>query len=111
MSFILHCFQDYFSPFLETIRITLGSDRFTETTEDNFKLLYQFVQEEMCKHIEDDDQVEVIDNVTEESKVVADTEVEVNQSMVVADTEVEVNESVVVADTDIEINLCSEDAT
>ena len=38
---------------METIKLTLGSDRFTEATEDNFKLLFQFVQEEMDKHLPD----------------------------------------------------------
>lgn len=46
-------------PFVETIKLTLGSDRFTEATEDNFKLLYQFIQDEMNKHLPD---VEVISN-------------------------------------------------
>lgn len=54
-------------PFIDIIKQTLGPDRFTETTEDNFKLLYQFVQDEMGKLIEDD-----------ESGEVKDTQVEVN---------------------------------
>lgn len=45
--------KDMESPFIETIRIYLGSDRFTETTEGNFKLLYQFIQEEMGKYLEE----------------------------------------------------------
>lgn len=61
-------FQDYKGPFIDIIRQTLGTDRFTETTEENYKLLYQFIQEEMGKYIEDDD----------EPEEVADTQVEVN---------------------------------
>lgn len=59
--------QDYEEPFIGIIKQTLGSDRFTETTEDNFKILYQFIREEMGKLIEED-----------ESEEVTDTQVEVN---------------------------------
>ncbi|KAL3874472.1 hypothetical protein ACJMK2_037481 [Sinanodonta woodiana] len=41
--------QDMRGPFMETLKITLGSDRFTEATEENFKLLYDFVQSELLK--------------------------------------------------------------
>lgn len=62
------CFlQDYQEPFIYIIRQTLGTDRFTETTQDNYKLLYQFIEEEMGKYMDDDEPEEV-----------ADTQVEVN---------------------------------
>ena len=53
--------QDYQTPFIDIIRQTLGPDRFVEATEDNYKLLYQFVREEMGKLIEADESEEVTD--------------------------------------------------
>ena len=38
-------------PFIETIKFNLGSDRFTEATEDNYTLLYKFVEEELGKYL------------------------------------------------------------
>ncbi|WAR18270.1 hypothetical protein MAR_000108 [Mya arenaria] len=55
--------EDYREPFITTIRITLGSDRFTETTEENFKLLFGFVQQEMTKYLEEDEPI-AIDETT-----------------------------------------------
>ncbi|KAK3596003.1 hypothetical protein CHS0354_032521 [Potamilus streckersoni] len=43
--------QDMRGPFMETLKTTLGSDRFTEATEENFKLLYDFVQSELLKSL------------------------------------------------------------
>ena len=59
-------------PFVETIKLTLGSDRFTEATEDNYKLLYQFVQDEIGKHLPDLPEVEVSSNKVEETTIVKD---------------------------------------
>lgn len=53
-------------PFVETIKLTLGTERFTEATEDNFKFLYQFVHDEIGKHLTE---VEVNCNVESESEV------------------------------------------
>ena len=38
-------------PFIETIKFNLGSDRFTEATEDNYTLLYKFVEDEIGKYL------------------------------------------------------------
>ena len=38
-------------PFIETIKFNLGSDRFTEATEDNYILLYKFVEDEIGKYL------------------------------------------------------------
>lgn len=65
--FTQEMFKDYQTAFIEIIRLHLGSERFTETTEDNFKLLYKFVQDEVCKYIDGDN-----------SREVHDTEIEVN---------------------------------
>ncbi|XP_053376849.1 uncharacterized protein LOC128547740 [Mercenaria mercenaria] len=86
--------KDYQGAFMETIRLHLGSDRFTETTENNYKLLYEFIQEELCKHIEDD-----------ESTVIDDSKAEVDESETVVD------DSRMVADTEVEVNLCMDDTS
>lgn len=52
--------KDMQPPFVDTIKLTLGSDRFTEATEENFKLLYQFVEEEIGKHLTE---VEVVSEI------------------------------------------------
>lgn len=88
--------KDYQEPFIETIRLVLGSDRFTETTESNYKLLYEFVHDELCKHLEDDEPTPVLDEAV------------VN---VVTVNEENVDDSTVVADTQVEVNLCCDEAT
>lgn len=66
--------KDYEASFIDTIKFTLGSDRFTQTTEDNFHLLYGFVKEEMYKLMEEETEEEE----SADGNVVADTQVEVN---------------------------------
>ena len=66
MHVLFSFFQEMKDLFVETIKLTLGSDRFTEVTEDNYKLLYLFVQDEMDKHLPD---VEVTSNIAGDTTV------------------------------------------
>ena len=56
MYFLLQNFHD---PFIAVIKQTLGSDRFTETTEDNYKLLFSFIEKELGNHLPDDEPIGV----------------------------------------------------
>lgn len=63
-------FQAYQESFIHTIKLILGSDRFTENTENSFNLLYGYIREELCKYLDDEQEPEPV--------TVDNTQVEVN---------------------------------
>lgn len=87
--------EEYRKPFIETLRIVLGSDRFTEATEGSFTLLYQFVQQEVGKHISHTDEPEELE--------IANGEITNVQADVEAHTED------IVDDTAVQVDLCDGD--
>lgn len=62
--------EAYQESFIHTIKLILGSDRFTENTENSFNLLYGYIREELCKYLDDEQEPEPV--------TVDNTQVEVN---------------------------------